>query len=136
MSRLYFYKDSKGKLQRYFYCYSCGQDKFTERDVLLGRVIRRGSGSMPMDLCRNCDIKKYPFLERPPLLESLSEEPQIKVNGHEVLAGQLWKDLDKRRPRTITVSRVEGKDAFYNSSRGSELRISTARLLERFQFVR
>lgn len=61
---------------------------------------------------------------------------EAKDNRPKVVAGQVWKDLDKRRPRTITISQVEGKNALYISPRGPiRFRISTKRLLERFELV-
>jgi hypothetical protein len=53
-----------------------------------------------------------------------------------VTAGQVWKDKDRRRNRTIKILRVEGGSAYYVGGRkDAEVRVSTKRLVERFKFV-
>jgi hypothetical protein len=53
------------------------------------------------------------------------------LNG-DVAVGQVWRDTDRRRNRTITITRLEGDDAYYLGNMNTEIRISVNRLRSRF----
>lgn len=52
----------------------------------------------------------------------------ITKEGIEVKVGQVWRDLDKRMQRTVTVERVANGFAYVLSSSGSRSRISLMRM--------
>ena len=49
-------------------------------------------------------------------------------DGIEVKPGQVWRDLDKRVHRTVTVERIEGRFAYVTSTNGAKSRIQIARM--------
>ena len=59
----------------------------------------------------------------------------LTKEGIEVKAGQVWRDLDPRVKRTVTVLSVEGRFAYVQSSYGSKSRIQIARMHRHAQGV-
>lgn len=139
MQRPYFYRDGHGKLQKYLYCSFCGAGPFTQEQSHQGHCFVQGSGNQNIVTCRSCDFDKFPNRERPTVDLSISSkvpEP-INLSPSGVVEGQVWKDRDKRRDRTITISRVNGSSAYYmGGSKGqTEIRINLERLKSRFSLV-
>lgn len=48
--------------------------------------------------------------------------------GIEVKPGQVWRDLDKRVKRTVTVERVDNGRAYVTSSNGAKSQIAIKRM--------
>jgi len=126
-------------LKKYLYCSFCGDGPFTEKQSYQGHCFVQGSGNQNIITCRSCDLTKFPNKKRLPVDSSTTitvPEP-VDLSPSGVKIDQIWKDKDKRRDRTITISRVNGVHAYYQGGRKgtSEVAITLERLKSRFSLV-
>jgi hypothetical protein len=80
-----------------------------------------------------------PVEEFPKVIEPLKEEsPEPKSTPvsklSQVMVGQIWKDKDKRRERTVTLTQVRGRYAYYMGGKNGNIKmaITVKRLKARF----
>jgi hypothetical protein len=81
------------------------------------------------------------MVEIPMVVDKPQDPVELKKAPTEntlVKTGQVWKDKDLRRERTVTLSKVDDVYAYYMGGRGGtqETRITHKRLLERFKLLK